>query len=334
MEIFIESQGHQAGPFTPQQIQAGLASGHYQTTTLVWHEGLSGWQPISSVPEIFADTPPLPAPMPPNLILPAPNSPLAIASLVLALSSLICGLTAIPAIICGHLARRRIKDSGNRIGGSGLALAGLIIGYSALVLVTVATIAGLVAPLVIRSNAKGHQSEASSHAREIGLLLTEFSEDFGRYPSATTAQLVAEQTDTPQVSGDSSNARFRQLFRAGVATSESTFLVKWAKGQKPDELTSGDQALAPGETGFAYIDNIRTDDGVPRPLVMAPFKPSSTEFDSSPFSGNAVILWSDGSVRSLPINRSSGVVEYEGENLLAPDHPVWGGVPPNLLLPE
>jgi hypothetical protein len=59
----------------------------------------------------------------------------------LAIASLVCGLvqflgfwivTGIPAIIMGHIARRRIKLSGEQ--GDGMALAGLILGYIGLVL--------------------------------------------------------------------------------------------------------------------------------------------------------------------------------------------------------
>ncbi len=76
--------------------------------------------------------------------IPSPLSPLppksnalgAIWSLVLGILSLVClGIFgAIPAIICGHVARSTIRKSRGLLGGEGLALAGLILGYFALVL--------------------------------------------------------------------------------------------------------------------------------------------------------------------------------------------------------
>jgi hypothetical protein len=63
------------------------------------------------------------------------TSGLAIASLILAILALPLGcfgpfglLCAIPAVITGLMARKRIRESGGRIGGDGLALAGLIVG--------------------------------------------------------------------------------------------------------------------------------------------------------------------------------------------------------------
>ena len=60
---------------------------------------------------------------------------LAIWSLILSILSLLCcGIAAIPGIICGHIARSKIKQSAGSETGSGLALAGLIIGYCGIVI--------------------------------------------------------------------------------------------------------------------------------------------------------------------------------------------------------
>ena len=61
------------------------------------------------------------------------TSGLAIASLVCSLASLITCVGWLPGIICGHLAKSRIRRNPS-LKGSGLATAGLVIGYSILVL--------------------------------------------------------------------------------------------------------------------------------------------------------------------------------------------------------
>jgi hypothetical protein len=63
------------------------------------------------------------------------NSSLAIWSLVLGiLSPFCCGfISAIPAIILGHIGRSEIRKSNGRLTGSGMALAGLILGYVGIV---------------------------------------------------------------------------------------------------------------------------------------------------------------------------------------------------------
>jgi len=67
----------------------------------------------------------------------------------LAIASLACGLAqfafgplaTIPAIVCGHMARSQIKRTGEQ--GAGLALAGLILGWTAVILGIVFIVLGL-----------------------------------------------------------------------------------------------------------------------------------------------------------------------------------------------
>lgn len=74
---------------------------------------------------------------------PTPTNTLAIVSLVLA----ILGLTFLPllasicAVVCGHISRGQIKRTGE--GGSGLATAGLVIGYVSIALFVI-IVAGII----------------------------------------------------------------------------------------------------------------------------------------------------------------------------------------------
>lgn len=67
---------------------------------------------------------------------------MAIVALVLGITNfLLCsGILAPVPIIVGHMALREIDSSNGRLGGRGLALAGLILGYVALGLLVVALI--------------------------------------------------------------------------------------------------------------------------------------------------------------------------------------------------
>jgi hypothetical protein len=63
----------------------------------------------------------------------ATTNALAMASLACGLTQIVFGpLTAIPAIVFGHVARHQIKRTGEQ--GAGLALAGLIIGWATVIL--------------------------------------------------------------------------------------------------------------------------------------------------------------------------------------------------------
>src|SRR5262249_31655280 len=76
-----------------------------------------------------------PPPSPPAVPQTVPRTPApGICSLILAVLSFTCGwlFTAIPAVICGHIARAKIRESRGALGGKGIATAGLILGYIAL----------------------------------------------------------------------------------------------------------------------------------------------------------------------------------------------------------
>ena len=81
----------------------------------------------------MSDETPPPPPVPQPV---ARTSPVAIWTLVLAILSFTCGwlFTAIPAVICGHIARSKIRKSCGALRGKGIATAGLLLGYVAVIL--------------------------------------------------------------------------------------------------------------------------------------------------------------------------------------------------------
>ncbi|HEV2254129.1 MAG TPA: DUF1707 and DUF4190 domain-containing protein [Streptosporangiaceae bacterium] len=82
---------------------------------------------------------PVPAYQPP----PSGTNSMAIASMVLGVAEFFtAGLTAIPAVICGHIARRQMKLTSQR--GDGLATSGLVLGYMAIIFWSVLIAASLV----------------------------------------------------------------------------------------------------------------------------------------------------------------------------------------------
>ena len=331
MQIFIQHQGQQCGPFTVEQLRAGLANGNYNLSDLAWPEGATGWLPLSTIPELDDNRPGSPV-----IHLSAPRtSGLAVSSLILGILALLtAGLTSIPAVICGHLALGKVKRSAGTQSGGGLAIAGLVTGYFGFCIFGIAILAGLTAPMVIRQRKKADQTEAVSHARQIGLALFEFNDEYGDFPNDDTAKAFAAVTETEWIAGSSANDRFRQLIRCGMVQSEQLFYAKIPGVHKPDNLMDGDNALDQGECGFAYIGNLVTADGVPRPIAVTPLVSGTTRFDPQPFDGKAVVLWTDNSVKSMTIDRKSGQVMWNGRNLLDPAHPVWGGRPPVIALPE
>lgn len=97
-----------------------------------------------------------------------PITPLAIWALILGIASLVfcCLPLAIPAIICGHLARSRIEQSPVAASGRGMAMAGLIMGYVSVVALILACIIGIVTALTLPAVIKLWDDTPHNECRE------------------------------------------------------------------------------------------------------------------------------------------------------------------------
>ncbi|HJY59118.1 MAG TPA: DUF1707 and DUF4190 domain-containing protein [Streptosporangiaceae bacterium] len=94
--------------------------------------------------DLPAGASPLPAwPVPAYQPAASGTNSMAIASMVLGVAEFFtAGLTAIPAVVCGHIARRQMKLTSQR--GDGLATSGLVLGYMAIIFWSVLIAASLV----------------------------------------------------------------------------------------------------------------------------------------------------------------------------------------------
>jgi Domain of unknown function (DUF4190)/GYF domain 2 len=218
MEIYLARDGQRVGPFPLEEVLRQLAAGTLQPTDLAWTEGAADWMPVSSLPGIVVAAPPplasaQPPPMPafaprvagirqPGAGAPAETSGLAITSLVLGILSVtvLPLLPAIPAVICGHVARGKIKESAGALGGSGMALAGLIMGYLGLAFIPViAILAGIALPVFAEVQTRGLETRSLSNAKQIGLGCKLYAQDNrGAFPQ-TLEELVPDYLPTRDV---------------------------------------------------------------------------------------------------------------------------------------
>jgi prepilin-type N-terminal cleavage/methylation domain-containing protein len=224
-----------------------------------------------------------------------------------------------------------------RIPAGGFTLVELLV-----VIVIVATLAGLASPVVLKKLKEGDRVQAISNSREIYKALFTFKNDYQGFPDKTTFQSVKEATESPllQTQGTFSNDYFRQLLAADLGN-EKIFYAKAAGTKKPDNnFDKATNALQPGEVGFGYVlDNgLSLDDSnTDRPIVVAPLARGSAElFDPGPFSGKSVLLLLDGSVEEKTITKSKKIAVGNGKFLLQNgEGTVWGAdVTPKVAPPK
>jgi prepilin-type N-terminal cleavage/methylation domain-containing protein len=225
--------------------------------------------------------------------------------------------------------------------GRGFTLVELLV-----VIVIIAALAGLTAPMVIRQRKKADQTEAVNNAKQIGLAMFEFSDAYGSFPDSTTGEQVTENTGTTLTfAGGASNDFFRQLIAAEISQSEAMFYAKTNYTKKPDNVyNTSTTALAAGEVGFGYIMNgdsaFNTSGNPSRPIVVAPLggttTPSTTEFDVDMYDSKAVVLRIDNSVQSLNILKTNKQAQMGGGKTLLQTgaDTVWGAdATPKIVAP-
>ena len=109
----------------------------------------------------------------------AKTSAHAIWSLVLGILSFLClgFITGIPAVICGHVARSKIRKSSETLTGGGMALAGLILGYVGIVVTTIGVLAAIAVPNFYAYREKAFCSKVESAANNTVAAISEYYSD-------------------------------------------------------------------------------------------------------------------------------------------------------------
>jgi prepilin-type processing-associated H-X9-DG protein len=120
---------------------------------------------------------------------------LAVASLILGVLSLVCFgvLTGVPAVICGHLAKSKIKHSGGTLDGDGLAIGGLITGYIGIFFVSIAILgimAGMMLPAVAMARERARRAKCMSNLSQLGKACQMYSLDHPETALNSHSQII------------------------------------------------------------------------------------------------------------------------------------------------
>jgi len=210
--IFIAENGNRQGPYSIHTLKEMIRRGDISLSDKAWYEGCAEWTRIRDMPELLdAIIPPLPPPQEGI----SPHAPttsdegtkrgkgVALTSAVLGMFALIPGLwlafqlglkvwepnndvrlvfmlscLAIPGIICGHIARRYLRSSPQRYGGSQFALTGLSTGYLS-ILITL----GFTLPACARAKERAQTLTCANNMKQLILAsLTWAIDNDSRFP--------------------------------------------------------------------------------------------------------------------------------------------------------
>lgn len=216
-----------------------------------------------------------------------------------------------------------------RLHNGGFTLVELLV-----VIVIIAALAGLSAPVILKQRKAADRTEAISNAKQIGLALFEFDSEYGSFPDNNTAQDVKEATGTAlDFGGQFSNDYFRQLIATGLKSEKPFWCKTKETPRKGDDVISPGKALEAGEVGFGYVMATQTEgqtaSGDPgRPVVVAPLFKAGTnwEFDPEPYGEKAIILRLDSSATAETIRTDNKYVNIKGNRFLQTtgDETPWG----------
>lgn len=203
MYKIIGGDGQIYGPVSAETIREWIASRRATSNTQVQGEGSTEWRKLGELPE-FKDALPSAPSVSTTLVPPAiqgfssgttasaPTSGLATASLVLGIIGC-AGITALVGLVLGIIALVKIDKSEGRLGGRGLAIAGICV--SAVMLIFgLPMIAGLTLPALAKAKERSQTIKCTQNLRQLGLATRIYAQNSGdKLPGATNWCDVLQQ---------------------------------------------------------------------------------------------------------------------------------------------
>jgi prepilin-type processing-associated H-X9-DG protein len=202
----IGGDGKEYGSVTADQLRQWIADGRANAQTRMRVEGATDWKSLAEFPEFQAAlhgaAPPSLPPAAPVAASAAPPkmSGMAVASLVLGILGMFtCGLTALVGLILGIVAMVKVKNSGGKLGGGGLALAGTIV--SGIFLVMLPLFAAMLLPALAQAKQKAQEINCMNNEKQLALAVIIYSNDHTNHfpPAATWCDAIKTSVGSEQV---------------------------------------------------------------------------------------------------------------------------------------
>jgi prepilin-type processing-associated H-X9-DG protein len=218
------------GPVNADVLRQWIAEGRVNSRTLVQAEGTGQWKPAADFPEFAAalraaQPPTLPAGGPPAVPSPAEGpaetSGMAVASLVFGLLGFCTAITSLIGLPLGIVSLLKVKRSGGRLTGQGLAIAGIITSGVSLMMLPI--LAGMLLPALAKAKQKAQTINCVSNLKQLALGLRMYANDNqDTFPTATTwCDSIQNYVNNPRVfqcSADNFGQRATYALNVAIAS--------------------------------------------------------------------------------------------------------------------
>lgn len=224
----LGGDGKEYGPVSAETLRQWVNEGRANSQTQVRPEDATQWQSLASLPEFAATFAAPPVGMASAVggrpAGPAPTSGMAVTSLVLGISGFFCLVTAIPGLILGFLAMKKIKASEGRMGGHSMALAGTIVSGVAMLMsvAIIALYAALLLPALAKAKSRAQTISCVNNLKQLSLAVRMYAGDNNdNFPAATNwCDAISPLAGSPRIfqcPGDAAQLRSGYAFNAAVS---------------------------------------------------------------------------------------------------------------------
>ncbi len=189
------------------------------------------------------------------------------------------------------------------------------------VIAILAALGSISYPAIIDRMNDGDRQIASSNLKQVYTMMQQFNTDRSTYPCDSSAEELTEahpDINFGELSGNDSNAYFRQLLMVERTPSEKVFYAKVncagkVINKEGDDKVANGRALERGENAISYVMRKSSEDSskvavnkTNAPLAIAgvypakaPYAGDRVAYDNSSFRGHVFVLSCDGSVKDI-----------------------------------